>query len=143
MSTPSRKYWPKTARWGALCLLAGFIVAIAIPNFIRASLARSSNACINNLCQIEGAKQQWALENKKPANDAPTSGIVAYLKDDKLPVCPLRGTYTIGRLNEDPKRSISSSAWPNDHVLNITNSWWNNLRSAYGVLGRGAHSALK
>jgi len=41
--------------------------AIAIPNFIRARTTSQMNACINNLRQIDGAIQQWALENSAAA----------------------------------------------------------------------------
>ena len=44
--------------------IIGLLAAIAIPNFVRARTTSQMNACINNLRQIDGAKQQWALENK-------------------------------------------------------------------------------
>ena len=46
--------------------IIGLLAAIAIPNFVRARTQSQKNACINNLRQIDGAVQQWALENKKP-----------------------------------------------------------------------------
>lgn len=42
--------------------IIGLLAAIAIPNFVRARQTSQTNACINNLRQIDGAKQQWALE---------------------------------------------------------------------------------
>src|SRR5258708_8204364 len=54
--------------------IIGLLAAIAIPNFIRARTTAQKNACINNLRQIDGAIQQWALENKK-RSDAHTSVI--------------------------------------------------------------------
>src|SRR6187401_2388668 len=42
--------------------IIGLLAAIAIPNFVRARKTSQTNACINNLRQIDGAKQQWALE---------------------------------------------------------------------------------
>src|SRR6266478_4702290 len=42
--------------------IIGLLAAIAIPNFVRARSTSQKNACINNLRQIDGAKQQWALE---------------------------------------------------------------------------------
>src|SRR5262249_39296685 len=50
----------------------GVISAIAIPNFINACQTAQKNACINNLRQIDGAIQTWALENKKAENAVPT-----------------------------------------------------------------------
>src|SRR5262245_21188809 len=45
--------------------------AISIPNFLKTRTSQSS-AIINNLRQLDGAKQQWALENHKSAEDVPT-----------------------------------------------------------------------
>ncbi len=49
------------------------------------------NACLNNLRQIDAAKQQWALENRKTAETIPgAQDIAAYLKDG-VPKCPAGG----------------------------------------------------
>ncbi|MDO9541238.1 MAG: prepilin-type N-terminal cleavage/methylation domain-containing protein [Kiritimatiellia bacterium] len=42
--------------------IIGLLAAIAIPSFMRARTTSQQNACINNLRQIEGAKDQYALE---------------------------------------------------------------------------------
>src|ERR1700687_3687003 len=47
--------------------IIGLLAAIAIPNFVRARTTSQKNACINNLRQIDGAIQQWALENQAAA----------------------------------------------------------------------------
>src|SRR5437870_11102819 len=47
--------------------IIGLLAAIAIPNFIKARTTSQMNACINNLRQIDGAEQQWALETKQAA----------------------------------------------------------------------------
>ena len=59
----------------------GVASAIAIPNFIKARETAQRNACINNLRQIDAAKQQWALENGKKDGDVPTrSDLAPYLR---------------------------------------------------------------
>ena len=50
--------------------IIGLLAAIAIPNFIRARTKSQENACINNLRQMDGAVQQWALETKAAATAA-------------------------------------------------------------------------
>ena len=71
--------------------IIGLLAAIAIPNFVRARTTSQMNACINNLRQIDGAVQQWALENKKDIAAAVGAADVApYLKTP--PVCPGGGT---------------------------------------------------
>ena len=42
--------------------IIGLLAAIAIPSFMRARTTAQANACINNLRQIESAKDQYALE---------------------------------------------------------------------------------
>ena len=133
--SPKKSFTQKVVAAIVVILLVGIIVVIVIPNFIRMKYETAANACVNNLRQIEGAKEQWALENNKHSNDIPTSAEIAvYLKDDKLPLCPAGGTYTIGNLDENPKCSIGISAWPNEHVLNYTNNWWINFKMAYGII---------
>ena len=79
------------------------ISAIAIPNFVKARQTAQQNACINNLRQIDGAKQQWALENKKTDSDTPSrEDLLPFLPNKQFPVCPAGGTYTINRLADSP-----------------------------------------
>ena len=61
------------------------------------------NACINNLRQIDGAKQQWALEKNKTTDAVPTEkDLLPYLKDGIFPVCPDGGTYSINNVEAIP-----------------------------------------
>ena len=57
--------------------IIGLLAAIAIPNFVRARQTSQTNACINNLRQIDSAKQQWALENGKSAGDTPADADIS------------------------------------------------------------------
>lgn len=93
--------------------IIGLLAAIAIPNFIRARTKSQQNACINNLRQIDGAVQQWALENKQQATDSPASDgsdIQPYLgrgTAGSLPLCPAGGTtfadsYTLATVSDAP-----------------------------------------
>jgi len=93
--------------------IIGLLAAIAIPNFVRARNTSQKNTCINNLRQIDAAKQQWALENKMNDTSSPASTDVQnYLKDNLYPHCPASGTYTIGTVNTDPTCSISNHVLP-------------------------------
>jgi len=140
----ARRNSPKTITTKTLialvfCLCVGFIVAVVIPNFIRARYETAANACINNLRQIDSAAQQFALEKAKKTGDAINypDDLTPYIKLDSKgnpPKCPAGGTYTIVRVGEDPKCSIGISAWPNEHVLNGTNSWWIDFKEAYRIL---------
>src|SRR6266487_2113970 len=79
------------------------MLAIAIPNFIKARDTAQINACINNLRRIDGAKQQWALEKQKQPTDTPTeSDLAPYLKDAQMLKCPAGGDYKINSVSEQP-----------------------------------------
>src|SRR6201996_8730726 len=56
--------------------IIGLLAAIAIPNFVKARTTSQANACVNNLRQIDGAKQQWALENKQLPTASPASTVL-------------------------------------------------------------------
>ena len=86
--------------------IIGLLAAIAIPNFIRARTTAQKNACINNLRQIDGAIQQWALENKKDSTATVAfTDISSYLKN--AVICPSGGTvfsdsYTLSDVQTKP-----------------------------------------
>jgi len=70
--------------------IIGLLAAIAIPNFIKARTTSQQNACINNLKQIDGAEQQWALETRQAAAAVPTyPDISGYMRN--AVVCPAGG----------------------------------------------------
>jgi prepilin-type N-terminal cleavage/methylation domain-containing protein len=102
--------------------IIGLLAAIAIPNFVKARTTAQTNACINNLRQIDGAKQQWALEQKKASTDTPgAADLQGYLGRGTVGAqldvdikCPANGTYvgTIGDCGTAPKCSLGGQ-----HVL--------------------------
>ena len=92
------------------------MLAIAIPNFVRARNTAQQNACINNLRQIDGTKQVWAVEKKRSDTDTPLPNeLVVYMKGRQFPICPAGGVYSINPVNSDP--TCSKSAAPYLHVL--------------------------
>ncbi|HZQ47725.1 MAG TPA: type II secretion system protein [Verrucomicrobiae bacterium] len=91
--------------------IIGLLAAIAIPNFVKARTTAQMNACINNLRQIDAAKQQWALERNVSATATPLStSVQPYLgrgNAGQLPICPSGGTtfadsYTMGNVQTPP-----------------------------------------
>jgi septal ring factor EnvC (AmiA/AmiB activator) len=71
------------------------------------------NVCINNLRQIDAAKQQWALENDKTADAIPPAqDLLPYLSNMVFPVCPSGGTYTINAVGVPPTCSVSGHVLP-------------------------------
>jgi prepilin-type N-terminal cleavage/methylation domain-containing protein len=83
--------------------IIGLLSAIAIPNFVRSRNTSQRNVCINNLRQVDSAKHQWALENKKGDSDSPSSDdLKGYINKNQFPACPASGGYTIGAMITDP-----------------------------------------
>lgn len=77
------------------------------------SAAAQLNACVNNLRQIDAAKQQWALENSRAANAVPTAqDLLPYLPDGLFPVCPAGGIYTINAVGMLPTCSVPGHVLP-------------------------------
>ncbi len=88
--------------------IIGLLAAIAIPNFVKARTKAQQNSCINNLRQIDGAKAQWALENKKVDTDTVTTSDVApYLKGSTIPSCPANGTYAVTTVSANPSCTVA------------------------------------
>ena len=115
MSEPQKKIAAKqdVFIWAAVIVLIGlFAWAIVIPN-LKPARTGSHNACINNLRQIDAAKNEWALENKKTNGVVCTaSDITPYIKLDakgNLPKCPQGGIYTIGKIGEPPTCSLGKT----------------------------------
>jgi len=102
---------------GGLWLVMNFlalcaVTAVAIPHVVRARTCRCSNACVNNLRQMDGAMQQWALENRKMLEyKIAMADITPYLKNPL--VCPQGGTYKIGpAVSNAPTCSIKGHSLP-------------------------------
>ena len=76
--------------------IIGLLAAIAIPNFVKARNTSQTNACINNMRQIDSGIQQWALETGQSDSAVATSANVAPYAKGGYPTCPASGTYTIG-----------------------------------------------
>ena len=87
-------------------LIIGVLLAIAVPNFMRARETSRSRACVSNLKQIDAAKEQWAMDNNANNGDAVDAGQVnAYIRGG-APRCPSGGSYTYGAVGANPTCSI-------------------------------------
>lgn len=75
--------------------VVGLLCAIAIPNFVKARGLSRLRICVNNLRQIDAAKDQWALEKSKSTGGACTmDDIMPYLRRTE-PKCPVGSTAYI------------------------------------------------
>lgn len=92
--------------------IIGLLVAIAIPNYVRARANSQANACINNLRQIDSALQQYAIENHKKVGDTVSypDDLTPYIKlnsASSIPPCPAGGSYTVASLGGEPSVTCS------------------------------------
>ncbi|MBF0254628.1 MAG: prepilin-type N-terminal cleavage/methylation domain-containing protein [Candidatus Omnitrophica bacterium] len=76
--------------------IIGLLAAIAIPNFVQARRQAQTNACINNLRQIDYSKEQLALANNLGTGAAVAGAdITGYIKGGWANMtCPFGGVYT-------------------------------------------------
>lgn len=103
-------------------LIIGILLAIAVPNFVKARETSRAKSCVSNLKQIDSAKEQWAMDTK--ASDGATGPTMAQIAGTGLyikatPVCPSNGTYTNGVIGTNPTCSIgvNGADASDDHVL--------------------------
>jgi prepilin-type N-terminal cleavage/methylation domain-containing protein len=77
--------------------IIGIILGVALPAFMKSRTQARRQVCIENISQIESAKQQWGLENNKKDGDAVADdnlfGSDSYIKIK--PLCPGGGTYDL------------------------------------------------
>lgn len=91
-------------------MIIGILSAIAFPGFQKARDATQENTCINNMRQIEAAKDQYATEQGLAFGQA-VGGIESYIRGNAVPTCPVGDTtYILNAVGSDV-------TCPNGHVL--------------------------
>jgi hypothetical protein len=93
------------------CVILGTNLSVPyIRRFIRVRAVNPSPvACINNLRQIDAAKQQWGMANNKTPGDTPTwNDLRLYLSrgNGVMPTCPEGGVYSLNCLSNVPQCSV-------------------------------------
>lgn len=103
--------------------IIGLLAAIAIPNFARARTTSQQNSCINNLRQIDGAKQTWALEHYIAATNTPAdTDVQPYLgragSSGALPFCPSDSSSTF-----DTSYTLNNLSVPPSCLINVNHKY--------------------
>ena len=104
-------------------LIIGILLAIAVPNFIRARESSRAKSCVANLQQMNSATEQWAMDNKKNASAtvaiSTLVGSTGYIKS--TPACPSGGDYgtnlTVGATPTGTIGTNGDADTFNDHTL--------------------------
>ncbi len=125
-SCPNRgTYQLGTLALASTCAIHGQAANIAVypkenpvSEFIRSVLGRRSisaprNTCIAYLKQLDGAAQQWALDNKmNDGNLVKPYEAVSYLKGGQFYICPLGGKYSYTQVSNPPCCTITGHSLP-------------------------------
>jgi len=117
-----------SARWGRkgftlveimiVVLIIGILLAIAVPNFLKARDTSRTKSCIANLTEIQAAKQQWAMDKQQGSGAVPANGDIfgtsAYVRSQ--PTEPATGAaYTLNAV--DTAQACPSIGTYTDHVI--------------------------
>jgi prepilin-type N-terminal cleavage/methylation domain-containing protein len=102
--------------------VVGLLATIAIPSMMRSRTQAQKNACLNNLRQIDSAKQQWAMEKSQDGAAVPAENdLQPYLNHGTtMPICPAGSvgstfaqTYNVTTVGESSECKIV----PASHLL--------------------------
>lgn len=117
-----------------LTVVVGVLVSAAIPFLVKTPVARIRNSCEEFVMWAEAAKQVWAAENKKRADETPSDAELqtymrkvrssphAQLAGEGLPFdaegkltnsCPAGGTVTIGPVSK--RTRCSTMQWNEEY----------------------------
>lgn len=88
-------------------MLLVLMAAIAVPSYIRSRTRAQTEACIENLRQIEGAKDRYAIEMGKVNGDTVDSTDIVPFFLKKLQGCPASGQYEFNPIGFAPTCNIS------------------------------------
>lgn len=93
--------------------VVGILVALAIPNFLKSRAHARKQVCIENLSQIESAKQIWGVEAGKKDGDTPAEaeliGSNKYIK--RMPECPGGGSYRLNAIGTTATCNIEGHSY--------------------------------
>jgi hypothetical protein len=108
--------WSKIVFWAIILFLILCFVAIATPNYIgpkRSGPIWERHRCIDNLREIDAAKNELALEHNLTNGTVVTvNQVTNYLIHGIMPKCPSGGIYIIGKIGETPICSIHGDVLP-------------------------------
>ena len=81
--------------------IIGILAAIAVPNFVKSRKTSQKNACIADLKQIEGAKEQCLINGEELTPDNVSTYLKVKFTDLKCPSDKTKG-YTLGDKDTNP-----------------------------------------
>jgi len=93
----------------AVAAMVMILASLMLPALSRAKSKAQKTTVLNNLRLLDGAKQQWALENNKPADAAPTLGeLKPYMGRGGSGISSIAGeSYVPGKVSEKAVAEMS------------------------------------
>jgi prepilin-type N-terminal cleavage/methylation domain-containing protein len=88
--------------------IIGFLAGLGVPAFMKARASAQRTRCIDNLRQMAGAKEQWAVENFAPSGETVPDGVIDVFFKRGFPTCPSGGAYQLDPIGQDPICNMSA-----------------------------------
>ena len=76
-------------------LIIGILLAIAVPNMLRARTTTWQTACFESQDILKDASDLWLLDEGLDASSVPAMGDLVPKYIRVMPKCPTNGTYTL------------------------------------------------
>ena len=76
-------------------LIIGILLAIAVPNMLRARTTTWQTSCWESQDILKDASDMWLLDNGIDASSVPSMDILVPKYIRVTPKCPTHGTYTL------------------------------------------------
>jgi prepilin-type N-terminal cleavage/methylation domain-containing protein len=86
--------------------IIGILAVMAFPYYVRSREQSQMKACMNNLRQIDGAKDRYSIENGKQSGDPILQSDIEPYFLKKWENCPAGGSYEMNPIAEDPTCNI-------------------------------------
>lgn len=88
--------------------IMGLLISIAVPQWAKSRERSRKMACLDNLHNINDAKDVIAMLNKLQPGDTVTDEelVPAFLKGTTFPTCPSGGTYDVKPIGEEAECSV-------------------------------------
>src|SRR5215218_4675002 len=105
--------------------IIALLAAIAVPSFLRARKRSQATATLETLRMIDGAKDQYALENSKGSTTTPAPADLApYVKSGSKLYTALGATITVGAIDTPPKINSTTKTALADALGTNPDDFW-------------------
>ena len=119
--------------------IIALLASIAVPSFLRARKRSQATACLETLRMVDGAKDQYAIENGKGGTVTPAgTDLAVYVKkgsklytdlaDNNVAKDALGATITIGSIDTPPKVNATTKTALEDALGANADDFWGSYK---------------